>query len=951
MTKSIKIIFVLILYFGALTVFSGSHMWSDSFYYDGRTITEDAIILKPTDSLVYSTILVNGEPKSLTITVEDKEDPDKSDYIFTDYSETAIEGTVCWNYKDKDYSDFPTDDTYLLAETITSDIETKVFFRSVTILPEPIGIFIMVILFCLRKHMKSFIGMLAVIILVSANTRADSIVSDVNCMQTWPFDRSVIINYTISSDIMNPTYEVKFYGSTDNGETAFELSKYGMILKDGENGSIKSAGAHKALWVPNESFTYTDKMRIKVEINETFNVHKNYMVIDLSAGTNTASYSISYLDKVPIRGWTEEYKTTKMVLRLIPAGTFLMGSPLDELGRDDDETQHKVVLSHPFYMGIFELTKKQYELITGRNLYTEADDRPAIQIGYEDIRGYDFNLYGPNSVEVDKDSFLGMLRSRTNKKFDLPTEAQWEYACRANTITSLNNGSNITNLYSDSNLDKLGWYFYNSGNSNIDRQIHSVGQKLPNAWGLYDMHGNVLEFCLDSYCEYPSDIVVNPKGTKGDFWVTVRGGNFNSKARECRSAKRNYTDFEFGQGRIGFRVSLTLDEGDDNALSQTLKFNTQSDKFNTLPVFTTSFSATDREGNEYSLEDIGTLSGEGATGIALGAGEHILVWTPYDNYSHLIGQLKYKVVYDDVTEKANYLVLNLENYKMRTALQGPKEEASILSSEVCRTKELWLKRIEPGTFMMGAPEGELGKYGVFEEQHNVTLTKAYYIGVFETTQKQFENIAGFNISSFEGNTLPADNVSTGFLRGGANWPKEGYDVYETSHYYNHNEWIKCSSFFYILREKTGNGLIFDLPTEAQWEYACRAGTTTALNDGNNLISQEEDPNLNKLARYRYNGGVDDNGIGHGPVAVGSYQPNNWGLFDMHGNVEEWCLDFYCVYNGDAVDPVGEESGNNRVLRGGGWSMSALRCRSASRREVLEGDFDAPCYGFRIVLVK
>jgi len=138
-----------------------------------------------------------------------------------------------------------------------------------------------------------------------------------------------------------------------------------------------------------------------------------------------------------------------------------------------------------------------------------------------------------------------------------------------------------------------------------------------------------------------------------------------------------------------------------------------------------------------------------------------------------------------------------------------------------------------------------------------------------------------------------------------------------------------------LRARTGNA--FDLPTEAQWEYAGRAGTTTALNSGMNLTYASECPNMNEVGRYYYNGGSGWTGAGDASVAtakVGSYRPNAWGLYDMHGNVWEWCLDWYAVYlypDGAVTDPKGpSSSAMGRVYRGGSWHTHADACRIANR---------------------
>ncbi len=260
-----------------------------------------------------------------------------------------------------------------------------------------------------------------------------------------------------------------------------------------------------------------------------------------------------------------------------------------------------------------------------------------------------------------------------------------------------------------------------------------------------------------------------------------------------------------------------------------------------------------------------------------------------------------------------YMVVDLQTWKGCYSSTGPN-----LADDTCRTTELWLRRINPGTFTMGSPYNERGRSDG-ETLHEVTLTQMYYIGVFECTQKQWELVMGSNPSKYEGDyRRPVENVSYNVLRGedkGSKWP--------------FNSGVDAGTFFGRLRERTG--LAFDLPTEAQWEYACRAGTTTALNSGHNLSSSEERCKyLDAIAWYN------PDIIFRPPHPVGEKQPNAWGLYDMHGNVEEWCLDWYGSYpNGPVEDPRGAESGNYsittyRILRGGNWGSKPENCRSASR---------------------
>ncbi len=270
----------------------------------------------------------------------------------------------------------------------------------------------------------------------------------------------------------------------------------------------------------------------------------------------------------------------------------------------------------------------------------------------------------------------------------------------------------------------------------------------------------------------------------------------------------------------------------------------------------------------------------------------------------------------------DYLVVDLGTGEKRHTDAAPD-----LSRDTCRTKELWLRFIPKGKFTMGSPVDEVGKFH-YETPHPVTITEDFHIGIFQMTQKQYSLVCGCNPSWRKGKTRPVESVSYGDIRGmgskaGAGWPECGHAVDE-------------DSFLGRLRARTG--LTFDLPTEAQWEYACRAGTSTALNTGSNLVSEKWCNSMDEAGRYKYN--IRDGRDGYkreGHARVGTYLPNAWGLYDMHGNVWEWCLDWWKADLGsaEATDPMGPSSGVFRVERGGcSWDWAAS-CRSACRINYLE----------------
>ena len=191
---------------------------------------------------------------------------------------------------------------------------------------------------------------------------------------------------------------------------------------------------------------------------------------------------------------------------------------------------------------------------------------------------------------------------------------------------------------------------------------------------------------------------------------------------------------------------------------------------------------------------------------------------------------------------------------------------------------------------------------------------------------------GGNPSYFKGDCRPVACVSYGMIRGTG------------SSSYGHA--VDSTSFMGKLQAKTG--LTFDLPTEAQWEHACRALTKTALNSRNNLKNEGEDSMVNKVGRYLYNQNDEKGGYSQ-HTKVGSYKPNAWGLYDMHGNVSELCLDWFGKYYGNASvsDPKGPSTGANRVLRGGGWNSDARHCRSANRDGLKPSSYNSYT-GFRVI---
>jgi formylglycine-generating enzyme required for sulfatase activity len=232
-----------------------------------------------------------------------------------------------------------------------------------------------------------------------------------------------------------------------------------------------------------------------------------------------------------------------MKLVLIPKGTFTMGLPIEEEGAENDEDQHQVTISKDYYFGITEVTQGQYEKVMGTN--------PS-HFQKRVIRKSDSSMYPVETVSwEDAVEFCKRLSELPEEKkagrvYRLPTESEWEYACRASSTTAYSFGASATSL---------GDYAWFRGNS--DQQTHPVGEKQANAWGLYDMHGNVWEWCSDWYGDYPKGAVSDPIGPKEGPGRVIRGGGWFNGTADCRSAIRDRPDKSLRDNRISFRVALS----------------------------------------------------------------------------------------------------------------------------------------------------------------------------------------------------------------------------------------------------------------------------------------------------------------------------------------------------------------------------------------------------------
>lgn len=244
---------------------------------------------------------------------------------------------------------------------------------------------------------------------------------------------------------------------------------------------------------------------------------------------------------------------------LIPAGAFTMGSPASEMGRDSSgsrETQHEVTLTKAFYLCDHEVTQAEWFAVIPIHMSEFVGD----SLPVESVSWYDCIDYcnarslkeGLQPVYTRSGDAVNWDQAKTG--YRLPTEAEWEYACRAGSAFAFSNGDITSSHCSqlDPKLDQMGWYCGNSS-----QMTHPVGRKEANAWGLYDMHGNVREWCWDRYAGYPAGPVSDPAGPSWGDHCIFRGGSWIERPQYCRSADRLSYVREYRENSVGVRVART----------------------------------------------------------------------------------------------------------------------------------------------------------------------------------------------------------------------------------------------------------------------------------------------------------------------------------------------------------------------------------------------------------
>ena len=549
------------------------------------------------------------------------------------------------------------------------------------------------------------------------------------------------------------------------------------------------------------------------------------------------------------------------------AGEFLMGSSEGE-GKSWERQQHLVKITNPLYLGKHEVTQGQYERIMGNNPsgFKGDADRPVENVSWDDAV-----------------AFCKKLSQKEGKTYRLPTEAEWEYACRAGSSTKWSFGD------SEGDLGKYAWF---DGNSL--RATHPAGQKKPNAWGLHDMHGNVFEWCADWFGGdyYANSQAEDPTGPPSGASRVLRGGSWhNSDPDSCRCAYRLFRPPGLRYYSHGFRVARTLAPVPSGPIS--------SESLYVQPVAPQAIEAGKEVSVAVAVKDAErwagklryTLGANAPAGAQIAPDTGLFTWTPAEE--QVPGKCDIAVTVegpDGQREQAGFTV----------TVTRPS-----LTVDLGSGVTMEFVPISAGGFLMGSPKGE----GQSSEhpQHHVRITKPFYLGKYEVTQRQYKRLMGDNPSSVVSDVnRPVDGVS----------------------------WLDARAFCERLSEKEGK--TYRLPTEAEWEYVCRAGSSTKWSFGDSGRD---------LGEYAWFGGK----WGSTTHPVGKKRPNAWGLYDMHGNVWEWCADWYrpdYYAKSPAEDPAGPPSGVSRTLRGGSTLDSPEYLRCADRFLGAAEDRRAFC-GFRV----
>jgi formylglycine-generating enzyme required for sulfatase activity len=597
--------------------------------------------------------------------------------------------------------------------------------------------------------------------------------------------------------------------------------------------------------------------------------------------------------KVPV----EHTNSVGMKFILIPPGEFTMGSTQAEIEEalkftDDNKDwqecikseapQHKVILTQPFYLGAHEVTQAEYEQVMGENpsafapMGARKDAIAEMDTTTHPVEVVSWNDAAEFCAKLSEKEKLKPCYFRSGETVTmLAAGTGYHLPTEAQWEFACRAGTTTKYWVGDQDEDLLqaDWFGTNSGG-----RTHQVGELKANPLGLYDIHGNVWEWVQDGwepayYRQFQDHPALNPSGpSSAGSQRVVRGGDFADPGG--RASARGGMDPSY-RGSGGFRVSLPID-----AVKSVLA--KQPDNVN--------------------------------AGSPIGALRPAIA--PFDS--------KQALAHQEAWAKHLGAKVEIEN-----------------------SLGMKLRLIPPGEFTMGSPQAEIdalvqsttdrGWQGYFRgegPQHVVRLTQAFYLGSCEVTQQKYQELMGVNPSHFSLTGSGKDAVKD--LDTGQH-PVDQVSWFDAIDFCNKLSEREQRSPYYV-RDGEGvkilGGTGYRLPTEAEWEYACRAGTTTRWSFGDNET---------KLSQHAW---IPDN-AGDRTHRVGELRANSFGLYDLHGNLWEWCSDWEGDYAARAdSDPPGPTAGSARVFRGGAYIHDMTNCRSAGRSADVPLNRD-PNLGFRV----
>ena len=577
---------------------------------------------------------------------------------------------------------------------------------------------------------------------------------------------------------------------------------------------------------------------------------------------------------------TIQVNDCQLTLRYIPAGCFIMGSPETEQGRKQDEKQHPVTLTKGFWMSDTTVSKSLWR---------------AFMIGERETLDDFSDTSHPisNTSRAQTLTFYQKLFQKLGLVALPPSEVQWEYACRAGTTTPFNNGLNELSLV-DSN------YYSVNNVSDKKPRIFAVKKFKPNEWGLYQMHGNIWELCLDIYEPNINDRQNDPLSyslRSGDSVVShkqvLRGGNFVSNLNGCRSAARKQSafasaaSFEQRNAYYGLRICVASTSNNDELHFKDL-INESDYVDKAITVF-----------EHKMLVKVASLSQN--KGKEKYREAHPLVVADLQANRENSGAKGDRFIKQDQFDLAEYTPI--QRWNLRPPPQFPSPWATrygydkygLWQTLKFEEIEIRFRYITSGHYILGSSTDEMMR-DIDEHQHQDSFLQGFWLAETTVTQAFWHKVQQGVIQSLEESSMQVTDPA---------YPK------------THVNLANVLSFCIALNRSVP-GLNVMLPTERQWEFACRADTKTTFSNGPKL--SDDYANFNHTARE------------YGLIDANAKAPNPWGLKQMLGNVWEWCLDGYAtkLNHQQLFEDDAELMTKLHVLRGGSWLDLPENCRTAFR---------------------